>query len=74
MAAQGWASLLFDHDPGVAVELARLGAAEFACCSFLTFTLTIGPERMRLTATAPDDARGAVIAVFGTGAPTESGI
>lgn len=42
-------SLAFDHDPGVAVELARLAAAEFACCSFFTFTLTIGPEGVRFT-------------------------
>ncbi|MEU0398217.1 hypothetical protein ABZ208_36785 [Streptomyces sp. NPDC006208] len=65
-AADGGVSVLFDHDRGVAVELARLAAAEFACCSFITFTLTIAPSGMRLTVTAPDEAREVVTAVFGT--------
>jgi hypothetical protein len=48
------------------VELARLAAAEYACCSFFTFTLTIGPAGVRLTVTAPPDAQPLVTALFGT--------
>ncbi|WP_175313695.1 hypothetical protein [Streptomyces lunaelactis] len=70
--ANGGVTLAFDHDSGVAVELARLAAAEFACCSFFTFTLTIGPMGMQFTVSAPDEARDVVTAVFGT-ATTRSG-
>ncbi|MEU9010698.1 hypothetical protein AB0D12_13095 [Streptomyces sp. NPDC048479] len=72
-AAEGGVSLVFDHDPGIAVELARLAAAEFACCSFFTFALTIGPEGMSFTVTASDEARDVVTAVFGTATPNASG-
>ncbi|MBT2390723.1 hypothetical protein J7E87_15130 [Streptomyces sp. ISL-1] len=71
--ADGGVTLTFDHDPGAAVELARLAAAEFACCSFFTFTLTIGPMGMRFTVTAPEEARDVVTAVYGTAAPAASG-
>jgi hypothetical protein len=67
--ADGGVTLTFGHDPAVAVALARLAAAEFACCSFFTFALSIGPEGMRFTVTAPEDARTVVTAVFGAGLP-----
>jgi hypothetical protein len=67
--ADGGVTLVYDHDPAVTVELARLAAAEFACCSFFTFTLTVAPEGMRFTISAPDEARDAVTAVFGTATP-----
>jgi hypothetical protein len=67
--ADGGVTLTFGHDPAVAVELVRLAAAEFACCSFFTFALSIGPAGMRFTVTAPEDARTVVTAVFGTRLP-----
>jgi len=63
--AGGGVTLLFDHDRSLVVELARLGAAEFACCSFFTFTLTVGPPGVRFTVTAPDEARDVVTSMFG---------
>ena len=65
--ADGGVTLTFDHDADVTVELARLAAAEFACCSFFTFGLSVGPEGMRFTVSAPEDARPLVTAMFGTG-------
>ncbi|MEV6600047.1 hypothetical protein AB0M36_24815 [Actinoplanes sp. NPDC051346] len=67
--AAGGVSLSFAHDPAVAVELAWLAAAEYACCSFFTFTLSVGPAGMRFTVTAPPQAQDVVTAVFGTAAP-----
>ncbi|GID94837.1 hypothetical protein ACFQFC_28820 [Amorphoplanes digitatis] len=67
-AADGGVTLVYDHDPAVAVELARLGAAEFACCSFFGFTLTVAPAGMRFTVTAPAEAATLVTAVFGKAA------
>jgi hypothetical protein len=65
----GGVTLAYDHDERVAAELARLGAAEFACCSFFTFTLTVGPAGMAFTVTAPSEARDVVMAVFGAYGP-----
>jgi hypothetical protein len=67
--ADGGVTLVYDHDPALTVELARLAAVEFACCSFFTFTLAVAPDGMRFTISAPDEARDAVTAVFGTAAP-----
>jgi hypothetical protein len=64
--ADGGLTLVYHHDPAVTVELARLAAAEFACCSFFTFTLTVAPEGTRFTVSAPGEARDVVTAVFGT--------
>ena len=63
--ADGGITLIYDHDQARTVELARLAAAEFACCSFFTFTLTVGPSGVRFTATAPLEARGVLVAIFG---------
>jgi hypothetical protein len=71
--ADGGVTLGYDHNPAVTVELARLAAAEFACCSFLTFTLTVAPEGTRFTISAPDEARDVVTAVFGTATPAVVG-
>jgi hypothetical protein len=71
--ADGGVTLVYDHDPAVTVELGRLAAAEFACCSFFTFTLTVAPDGMRFTISAPDEARDAVTAVFGTATPAPVG-
>jgi hypothetical protein len=71
--ADSGVTLTFDHDPDLAVELTRLAAAEFACCSFFTFTLGVGPPGMHFTVSAPDEARDVVAAVFGTATPTAVG-
>jgi len=47
------------------IALRRTCAAEFACCSFFTFTLTVGPPGVRFTVTAPDEARDVVTSMFG---------
>ncbi len=67
--AEGGVTLVYDHDPAVTAELARLAAAEFACCSFFAFTLTVAPQGMRFTVRAPVEARDVVTAVFGTASP-----
>lgn len=61
----GGVTLVFDHDPATAVELARLAAAEAACCAFFTFTLTVRPAELRFTVTAPDGAGEMVDVIFG---------
>lgn len=71
--AEGGVTLVYDHDPAVTVELARLAAVEFACCSFYAFTLTVAPAGMRFTVSVPDEARDAVTAVFGTATPAPVG-
>jgi hypothetical protein len=63
--ADGGVTLVYDHDPAVAVELARLSVAEFACCSFFSFTVTVAPEGMRFTVQAPAEAATVVTAIFG---------
>lgn len=65
-SADGGVTLVYDHDPEVTVELARLAAAEFACCSFFSFTITVAPAGMRFTISAADEASDVVTAVFGT--------
>jgi hypothetical protein len=62
----GGVALTYDYDPAIAVELARLASAEFACCSFFEFSLTVGPDGMRFAVSAPDEARDVITAVFGT--------
>ncbi|GAA3444386.1 MerR family transcriptional regulator [Planomonospora venezuelensis] len=62
----GGLQLTYAHDEALAAELARLAAAEFACCSFFTFTLTVGPGGMTFAVTAPPAAGELVTAVFGT--------
>jgi hypothetical protein len=71
--ADGGVTLTYDHDPAVTVELARLAAVEFACCSFFTFTLAVAPGGMRFTMSAPDEARDAVTALLGTADPAPVG-
>ena len=61
----GGVTLLYGHDEQLGVELARLAAAEYACCSFFTFSLTVGPAGMAFTVTAPAEAGDVVTAMFG---------
>jgi hypothetical protein len=65
----GGVTLSYGHDERLAVELARLAAAEYACCSFFTFSLTVGPTGMTFTVTAPEEARDVVTAMFGAYGP-----
>ncbi|MEO3854260.1 hypothetical protein [Acrocarpospora sp. B8E8] len=65
-SADGGITLTFAQDGRTAVELARLAVAEFECCSFFTFALSVGPAGMRFTVTAPDEAHDVVTALFGT--------
>jgi hypothetical protein len=61
----GGVSLTFEHDQQLAAELARLAAAEYACCSFFSFTLAFGPTGTTFTVTAPEEAGDVVTAMFG---------
>lgn len=61
----GGVMLIYQHESAAAVELARLAAAEFACCSFFSFTLSVTPAGMRFTVTAPAAAGDVVTSVFG---------
>ena len=65
----GGVVLGFDHDEAVAAELGRLAAAEYACCSFFEFSLSVGPEGMAFTVTAPPEAATIVTAMFGAYGP-----
>ena len=52
--------------PAPVAEIARLVEAEHACCSFLTFTMTVDPQDVSLDVTAPAEGQAMVDAVFGT--------
>ena len=65
----GGVALTFGHDADHVVELARLAAAEYACCTFFTFTLTISGQGVRFEVRAPAEARDVVSAVFGVAGP-----
>jgi hypothetical protein len=71
--AAGGVALRYEHDATLAVELVRLAAAEFACCSFFEFSLTVGPEGMVFAVSAPDEARDVITAVFGSAEPVLAG-
>ena len=64
-AIDGGEVLNYDHDEAVAANLGRLAAAEYACCSFFEFTLTVGSEGMAFAVTAPPEAGAVVTAMFG---------
>jgi hypothetical protein len=64
---EGGVVLTYDHDEAVAADLGRLAAAEYACCSFFEFILTVGPEGMAFAVTAPPEASSIVTAMFGDG-------
>ncbi|MER6579871.1 hypothetical protein [Nonomuraea sp. NPDC001023] len=49
--------------PGVAARAAGLAARENACCSFFTFTLTIGSGGLTLAATVPPRHTGVLDAL-----------
>ena len=59
-------AVTFDHDLGRTAELGRLIAAEYACCSFASYHLTVDGHGVRLEVRTPPAARDALTAVFGT--------
>jgi hypothetical protein len=59
-------ALTFDHDIPRTAELARLLAAEYACCSFASYHLTIDGQGVRMEIRTPPEARAALAAVFGS--------
>ena len=69
-AVDGGVALTFPHDAGHVVELARLAAAEYACCTFFTFTLTVGNAGVRFEVRAPREAADVLTAVFGYAEPS----
>ena len=73
-AVAGGVALTFGHDEPLTLELARLAAAEFACCSFFTFSLTVSPNGMSFTVTAPPAAGDVVTAMFGAYGPALVGV
>jgi hypothetical protein len=59
-------AVTFDHDVARTAELARLMAAEYSCCSFASYHLTIDARGVRMEIRTPPEARDALSAVFGT--------
>jgi len=59
-------AVTFDHDIARTAELARLLAAEYSCCSFASYHLTIDARGVRIEVRTPPEARDALAAVFGT--------
>jgi DNA-binding transcriptional MerR regulator len=59
-------ALRFRHDIDLTAALARLCAAEHACCSFFRFALAIDSQGVRLEVRWPPEARDVTAAVFGT--------
>jgi hypothetical protein len=60
-------AVTFSHDIARTAELARLLAAEYSCCSFASYHLTIDARGVRIEIHAPQEARDALAAVFGVG-------
>jgi hypothetical protein len=61
----GGAALTFRHDVDTTTELARLAAAEYACCSFFDFSLAVTGDGVRFEVRAPAEAQDVLAAVFG---------
>jgi hypothetical protein len=60
----GGIRLIFGDPPPVG-ELARPAAAEYACCGFFGFALTLDARGPALEVTAPPDRAETLTAVFG---------
>jgi hypothetical protein len=60
-------AVTFSHDIARTAELARLLAAEYSCCSFASYHLTIDADGVRMEIHAPAEGRDALAAMFGTG-------
>jgi hypothetical protein len=70
---EGGVILSYPHDGQVTVELARLAAAEFECCSFFEFSLSVGPSGMTFAVLAPEEAQDVVTSMFGAYGPVPAG-
>ena len=64
----GGVAITFD-DIEVTTELARLAAAEHACCTFFDFTLAVTGDGVRFEVRAPSQAHDILAAVFGPPGP-----
>jgi hypothetical protein len=53
------------YDMAARADVERLAAQERACCAFLDFEVTEGPQGLVLAITAPERARAAAEAMFG---------
>lgn len=60
-------AVTFAHDIARTAELARLLAAEYSCCSFASYHLTIDARGVRMEIHAPAEGRDALAAMFGIG-------
>jgi hypothetical protein len=58
-------AITFGHDIARTADLARLLAAEYACCSFASYHLTIDASGVRMEVRTPPEARAAFAAVVG---------
>jgi DNA-binding transcriptional MerR regulator len=61
----GGVGLAFEHDALLTVEIARLAAAEYTCCSFLRFAFAIDDAGMRVEISTPPHAQALVTDLFG---------
>jgi DNA-binding transcriptional MerR regulator len=58
-------SLSFSPEPGIAAEVARLAAAEQACCSFFDFTVRVSGGNLHLEVRGPQEAQEMISSLFG---------
>jgi DNA-binding transcriptional MerR regulator len=61
----GGAALTFGHDADLTAELARLAAAEHACCGFFDFSIAVTGAGVRFEVRAPVEAQDVLASVFG---------
>jgi hypothetical protein len=62
----GGVAVSFPHDIARTAGLARLLAAEYSCCSFASYHLTIDARGVRMEIRTPAETRDALAAAFGT--------
>jgi hypothetical protein len=60
-------AVTFTHDVARTGELARLLAAEYSCCSFASYHLTIDARGVRMEIHTPEEGRETLAAMFGSG-------
>jgi DNA-binding transcriptional MerR regulator len=66
----GGVALTFAADVELTVELARLAAAEQACCAFFDFTLAVTGTGVRFEVRAPAEAQDILAALLGPPGPS----
>jgi DNA-binding transcriptional MerR regulator len=67
-AVDGGVRLRFPFEADLAAEVARLAAAEQACCSFFDFTVRIAKAGLALEVRGPAEVEATIALLFGTGA------